>query len=97
MDSVLRLPIEEKRHTSSAMDYALTVVETMGEQGLTTVPIKPTTAMLKADIDSGSTGDKVAHYDPGLSQLGTDDEAGQVWRGEEALKGTRTGRSRPAA
>lgn len=36
---------------------------------------KPTTAMLKADIDSGSTGDKVAHYDPGLSQLGTDDEA----------------------
>lgn len=36
---------------------------------------KPTTAMLKADIDSGRTGDKVAHYDPGLSQLGTDDEA----------------------
>ena len=35
----------------------------------------PTTAMLKADIDSGRTGDKVAHYDPGLSQLGTDDEA----------------------
>ncbi|GJE42468.1 hypothetical protein [Methylobacterium soli] len=31
--------------------------------------------MLKADIDSGSTGDKVVHYDPGLSQLGTDDEA----------------------
>jgi hypothetical protein len=36
---------------------------------------RPTTAMLKADIDSGRTGDKVAHYDPGLSQLGTDDEA----------------------
>ena len=35
----------------------------------------PTTAMLKADIDSGRTGDKVADYDPGLSQLGTDDEA----------------------
>ncbi len=35
----------------------------------------PTTAMLKADIDSGSTGDKVAHYDLGLSPLGTDDEA----------------------
>ena len=31
--------------------------------------------MLKADIDSGSTGDKVAHYDVGLSPLGTDDEA----------------------
>lgn len=36
---------------------------------------QPTTAMLKADIDSGATGDKVAAYDPGLSQLGTDDEA----------------------
>ncbi|MCJ2051795.1 hypothetical protein [Methylobacterium sp. J-070] len=36
---------------------------------------RPTTAMLKADIDSGATGDKVADYDPGLSQLGTDDEA----------------------
>jgi hypothetical protein len=35
----------------------------------------PTTAMLKADIDSGRTGDKVEVYDPGLSQLGTDDEA----------------------
>ncbi len=31
--------------------------------------------MLKADIDSGATGDKIAAYDPGLSQLGTDDEA----------------------
>jgi hypothetical protein len=36
---------------------------------------RPTTAQLKADIDRGRTGDKVAHYDPGLSQLGTDDEA----------------------
>jgi hypothetical protein len=36
---------------------------------------KPTTAMLKADIDSGRTGDKISHYDVGLSQLGTDDEA----------------------
>ena len=35
----------------------------------------PTTAQLKADIDSGRTGDKVGVYDPGLSQLGTDDEA----------------------
>ncbi len=32
MDSVLRLPVEDKRPTSNAMDYALTVVETMGEQ-----------------------------------------------------------------
>ncbi|MGU3539209.1 hypothetical protein [Methylobacterium sp. A54F] len=35
---------------------------------------RPTTAQLKADIDSGRSGDKVKHYDPGLSQLGTDDE-----------------------
>jgi hypothetical protein len=36
---------------------------------------RPNTAMLKADIDSGQTGDKVNVYDPGLSPLGTDDEA----------------------
>lgn len=35
----------------------------------------PTTAELKADIDSGRTGDKVPLLDPGLSPLGTDDEA----------------------
>ncbi|MDB5512600.1 MAG: hypothetical protein JWR08_2083 [Enterovirga sp.] len=35
----------------------------------------PTTAQLKADIDSGRTGDKVGVFDPGLSPLGTDDEA----------------------
>lgn len=34
-----------------------------------------TVAQLKADIDSGRTGDKVAAGDPGLSPLGTDDEA----------------------
>ena len=33
-------------------------------------------AMLKADIDSGATGDKVEHYDVGMAQLGTCDEAG---------------------
>jgi len=31
--------------------------------------------MLKADIESGRTGDKVGVRDPGLSSLGTDDEA----------------------
>nr|WP_147028941.1 hypothetical protein [Methylobacterium oxalidis] len=35
---------------------------------------RPTTAMLKADIDSGRTGDKVEHYDVGMAQLGTCDE-----------------------
>jgi len=33
------------------------------------------TAMLKADINSGRTGDKNEVFDPGLSPLGTDDEA----------------------
>lgn len=31
--------------------------------------------MLKADIDSGRTGDKNPGFDPGLAPLGTDDEA----------------------
>ena len=34
-----------------------------------------TVAQLKDDIDSGRTGSKVATADPGLSPLGTDDEA----------------------
>ncbi|WP_131116914.1 hypothetical protein [Lichenihabitans psoromatis] len=34
-----------------------------------------TVAQLKQDIDSGRTGDKVSAPDPGLSSLGTDDEA----------------------
>lgn len=36
---------------------------------------RPTSAMLKGDIDSGRTGDKNPVFDPGLSPLGTDDEA----------------------
>ena len=35
----------------------------------------PNAAMLKGDIDSGRTGDKNEVFDPGLSPLGTDDEA----------------------
>jgi hypothetical protein len=34
-----------------------------------------TTAQLKADIDSGATGDKVAVFDPGAAPLGTGAEA----------------------
>ena len=37
-----------------------------------------TTAQLKGDINSGRTGDKNEVFDPGLSPLGTDDEAGGV-------------------
>jgi hypothetical protein len=36
---------------------------------------QPTAAQLKGDIDSGRTGDKNPVFDPGLSPLGTDDEA----------------------
>lgn len=36
----------------------------------------PTVAQLKGDIDSGRTGDKVAHTDIGAAMLGTCDEAG---------------------
>ena len=34
-----------------------------------------TTERLRADIDSGRTGDKVAGSDPAAAPLGTDDEA----------------------
>jgi hypothetical protein len=36
---------------------------------------RPTTAQLKADIESGRTGDKNPVLDPALAPLGTDDEA----------------------
>ena len=36
---------------------------------------RPNMAMLKADIDSGRTGDKVAVFDPGMAMLGTCEEA----------------------
>ena len=36
---------------------------------------RPTSAMLKGDIDTGRTGDKNPVFDPGLAPLGTDDEA----------------------
>ena len=35
----------------------------------------PTAAMLKADIDSGATGDKTEVFDPGMAMLGTCEEA----------------------
>jgi hypothetical protein len=37
-----------------------------------------TSAQLKGDINSGRTGDKNEVFDPGLSPLGTDDEAAGV-------------------
>lgn len=35
----------------------------------------PTMAMLKADINSGATGDKTEVFDPGMAMLGTCEEA----------------------
>ena len=53
--------------------YASGVRESM--RARTAFSDRPTSAMLKADIDSGRTGDKIGELDPGLSSLGTDDEA----------------------
>ncbi|HEV2604552.1 MAG TPA: hypothetical protein VGU24_12895 [Microvirga sp.] len=36
---------------------------------------RPTAAMLKADVDSGATGDKTEVFDPGMAMLGTCEEA----------------------
>lgn len=57
---------------------------------------RPTSAMLKADIDSGVTGDKVKAYDPGLSQLGTDDEAAGHSPSHERIALARETESAPA-
>ena len=48
-----------------------------------------TTAQLKADIDSGRTGDKFAVGDPGLSPLGTDDEAAGTPESPERIHAAR--------
>lgn len=57
---------------------------------------RPTSAMLKADMDSGATGDKVKAYDPGLSQLGTDDEAAGHSPSHERIALARETESAPA-
>jgi hypothetical protein len=46
-------------------------------------------ARLRADIDSGRTGDKVAFPDPSAAPLGTDEEAGGVTTPEQALEKAR--------
>ena len=51
---------------------------------------RPNVAMLKGDIDSGRTGDKNPVFDPGLSPLGTDDEAGGTPPTPEQVKLART-------
>jgi hypothetical protein len=46
----------------------------------------PTADRLRADIDSGLTGDKVTHSDPAVSPLGTDDEAAGTPVSNEQLR-----------
>ena len=46
----------------------------------------PNVAMLKGDINSGRTGDKNEVFDPGLSSLGTDDEAAGTPNTPERVK-----------
>jgi hypothetical protein len=45
--------------------------------------------MLKADIDSGQTGDKVGVFDPGLSPLGTVALARRYENAERWFRGSR--------
>jgi hypothetical protein len=54
-----------------------------------------TVAQLKADIDAGRTGDKVANADPALSPLGTDDEAAGTPPGPEAVALARKTEAKP--
>src|SRR5215218_10672576 len=58
-----------------ATDSDVPPIRTVKPVDLPLASDQPTTAMLKADIDSGRTGDKIGELDPGLSSLGTDDEA----------------------
>ncbi len=46
--------------TSGAMDYALNMVESLGEAGLTAVPLKPTLPMLTAGARAGSVSIETA-------------------------------------
>ena len=47
---------------------------------------RPTAAMLKGDVDSGRTGDKVEVFDPGMAMLGTCEEAAGTHVSPEQIK-----------
>jgi hypothetical protein len=47
---------------------------------------EPNMAMLKGDIDSGRTGDKVPVFDPGMAMLGTCEEAAGTPLSPEQVK-----------
>jgi hypothetical protein len=52
----------------------------------------PTVEQLRADIDSGRTGDKVPSHDPAATPLGTDDEAGGTSLSPEVIAQAKRGR-----
>jgi hypothetical protein len=54
----------------------------------------PNAAMLKGDIDTGRTGDKNEVFDPGLSPLGTDEEAAGTPPSPAAVKHARVQETR---
>lgn len=56
----------------------------------------PNAAMLKADVDSGRTGDKNEVFDPGMSMLGTDDEVAGTPASPERLRLAREDQARHA-
>lgn len=56
----------------------------------------PNTAQLKADIDSGRTGDKVPHGDVGAAPLGTCEEAGGTPPTPQEVRMARRDRASPA-
>ena len=63
MDAALAFsvsPEEDDRPLSSALEYALTVVEAVSETGLTTVPVKPSVAMLTAGARAGQVSVETA-------------------------------------
>lgn len=51
---------------------------------------RPNVAQLKGDIDSGRTGDKIAHTDVGAAMLGTCEEAGGAPLTPQQVKLART-------
>lgn len=53
MDTAIAVMANERQGGSKALDYALDMVEALGEAGLTTVPVKPTAAMLTAGARAG--------------------------------------------
>nr|WP_245259060.1 hypothetical protein [Salinarimonas rosea] len=57
---------------------------------------RPNAAMLKADVDSGRTGDKNAVFDPGMSMLGTDDEVAGTPASPERMRLAREEQARNA-